>query len=135
MNNDPNQQPESAIVEVSKESEEIVKQDTSQETKTNDIQAETMALIDAIRLKAQSETQKVGEFTRQNYLDAVRQARQEVENRNFFKPEQVEDAVKHLQNEVEKNWDGLVKQVNSVGDRLQEAAKAAWDVLTKSEKD
>lgn len=121
MNTEPLKPEEDGqIVEVESQSEEIT---------TNELRQETIALIEAIRTKAQSETHKLGEFTRQNYLDAVRKTRAEVEKLNL-EPAEIESAFKQIQTEVEKNWEGLVKQVHSVGDRLQEAAKAAWETLT-----
>ncbi|MBR8826740.1 MAG: hypothetical protein DSM107014_02360 [Gomphosphaeria aponina SAG 52.96 = DSM 107014] len=122
MSNEANVPEESAIVEV--ESEEIVVKE-----KTDNVPQETMALIEAIKRKAQSETQKAGEFTREKYLEGVRKARIEIEKLNFS-PEQVETSIKQIQSEVEKDWDGLLKEVKSFGDRLSDAAKAAWDALT-----
>lgn len=127
MTNDTNIPKKRAIVEV--DPEEIV-----EIKKTDAVQEETMALIEAIKRKAQSETQKAGEFTREKYLEGVRKARTEVEKMNF-NPEQVETSIKKIQTEVEKDWEGLVKEVKSFGDRLSDAAKAAWDKLTsKSDK-
>jgi len=129
MSNDNNIPEEKAIVEVETETVEII-----ETKKTDAVQEETMALFEAIKRKAQSETQKAGEFTREKYLEGVRKARTEIEKMNF-NPEQVDTSIKKIQTEVEKDWEGLVKEVKSFGDRLGDAAKAAWDKLTdKSDK-
>jgi len=94
------------------------------------LKQETQDLIKAIQTKAFSEAQKAGEFARDNYLEAVRKAREEVENLNLFEPDRIDEAIKGIQSEVEKDWGAIAKEVTTLGDRLNEAAKAAWDVLT-----
>ncbi|NJK48436.1 hypothetical protein HC931_09795 [Candidatus Gracilibacteria bacterium] len=118
---------ESAIVEVSEETKALVESEMPNET--NEIKQETMALIEAIKTKAQSETQKAGEFTREKYLEAIRSVREEVDKMNF-NPDRVSDSIRLMQTEIEKDWEALVKQVTELGDRLNDAAKAAWDALT-----
>ncbi len=129
MTTEPNVSQENAIEEVDVE---IIKADQATPTTapSKPIQEETEALIDAIRTKAFSEAQKAGEFARDNYLEAVRKIRQDIEHRQVFDPEQIEDAMKQIQKEVEKDWESVVKEVTSFGDRLNEAAKAAWEILT-----
>ena len=131
MTTKPNVSQENAIEEADIE---IIKADQATPTKrpSQPIQDETEALINAIRTKAFSEVQKAGEFARDNYLEAVRKARQDIEHRQLFDPEQIENAIKQIQKEVEKDWDSIVREVTSFGDRLNEAAKAAWDILTAS---
>lgn len=133
MTNEPNIPKERAIVEVNSETEALVAQEMPEAT--NEIKQETIALIDAIKTKAQSEAQKAGEFSRETYLDAVKKAREQIENLNVFDPDRIEESMKLVQKEVEKDWDTLVKQVTDFGDRLNEAAKAAWEVLTSSHSD
>ncbi|MDJ0725465.1 MAG: hypothetical protein QNJ38_10175 [Prochloraceae cyanobacterium] len=128
MTNDPNIPKESAIVETNAEEKAIVEQDNLEES--GKVRKETMALIEAIRTKASSETQKAGEFTLEKYLETVRGLRAEIEKLEF-KPEQVEESFKHIQDEAEKNWDSLTKKVQDFGDRLSETAKVAWETLTK----
>ncbi len=130
---------ESAITTT--ETEEGTVQVVSKES-PNKIQEETTALIDAIRSKALSEAKEAGELARDNYLDAVRRIRQDIEERKLFDPQRIDEAVKYIQKEVEKDWEGVVKEWNSVvkevssfGDRLNEAAKAAWEILTAPSKD
>lgn len=121
MTNEPQVPEERAIVETDKD---------SAMAESSEIRNETAALIEAIRTKAQSETQKAGEFTREKYLETVRNLRTEIEKLEF-KPERIEESFKHVQEEAEKNWESIAKQVNDLGDRLSEAAKVAWETLTK----
>jgi Skp family chaperone for outer membrane proteins len=119
-------------VEVSDETKALV--ETEMPDESNRVKQETMALIEAIKTKAQSETQKAGEFTREKYLEAIRSARAEIDKLNF-EPERVERSMQILQDEMEKNWDALVKQVSELGDRLGDAAQAAWETLTAPRSD
>jgi type I site-specific restriction-modification system R (restriction) subunit len=121
-----------SIVEVSDETKALVEAEMPHES--NQVKQETMALIEAIKTKAQSETQKAGEFTREKYLEAIRSARTEIDKMNFA-PERVEHSMELIQEEIEKNWDTLVKQVAELGDRLGDAAHAAWDALTAPRSD
>ncbi|MGB7441408.1 MAG: hypothetical protein WA919_10100 [Coleofasciculaceae cyanobacterium] len=133
MTSESNIPKESAITEVSPETQALVRQEMAGES--DQLQRETMNLIEAIKMKAQSEAQKAGEFTRDEYLKAVRKARVEVENLNLFNKQQVENSVDMMERDAEKNWDQMVKEVTSLGDRLAEAAQAAWDVLTTPRSD
>jgi hypothetical protein len=128
MSPESNVPQERAIVEVSSETQALVKEAMPNESEQ--IKNETMALIEAIKTKAQIEAQKAGEFTRDSYLDAVRSAREEIEKMNLFEPKRIEDSFKLMQKEVEKDWEALVKPMTDLGDRLSEAGKAAWEALT-----
>jgi polyhydroxyalkanoate synthesis regulator phasin len=132
MSTEPNGNPENTPVEVISNDPSLVTQTTPPET--NEIKDETLALIDAIRKKAQSEAQKAGEFARDNYLEAVRRAREEIEKKDLFEPENIKEAMQQIQTEVEKDWDNLVKEVTSLGERLNDAAKAAWETLSAPRK-
>lgn len=128
MATEPNNDLENKPIEVISDNPALVQQQAAETP--SEIQKETLALIEAIRTKAQSEAQKAGDFARETYLDAVRKAKDEVENLNVFDPTRIDDALKQVQGEVEKDWDVLAKQVATLGDRLNEAAKAAWEKLT-----
>ena len=128
MTTEPNNNLETTSVEVISNNPTLVQQQDEQPQ--SEIKQETLALIEAIRTKAQSEAQKAGDFARESYLDAVRKAKEEVDKLNLFDPKRIDDALKQVQGEVEKDWDALAKQVTTLGDRLNEAAKAAWDKLT-----
>ena len=128
MTNEPQVPKERSIVETDSSDGAIVEKETSP------ITSETMALIEAIRTKASSETKKAGELTREKYLETVRSLRTEIEKLEF-KPEEVEQSFQHIQEEAEKNWESITKQVQDFGDRLSEAAKVAWETLTKPKSD
>ena len=133
MTTEPNTTPEKYDVEVISQNKNLPLDDETALTNASQKQTmgqETQNLIEAIRTKAQSEAQKAGDFARDSYLDAVRKAREEIENLNIFDPERIENAIKQVQGEVEKDWDRLFKQANDLGERLNEAAQAAWEKLT-----
>jgi len=92
---------------------------------------ETEALVNALRTRAMSEANAAGNFAQDTYLNAVRQARQNLEQNKLVDPNEMERAIAQLQLEAEKNWQTLVNDVSTFGDRLSEAAKAAWDVFNQ----
>jgi predicted negative regulator of RcsB-dependent stress response len=138
MTNEPNVPKERAIVETEGEDRTLV--EYSQETQSmvnqympnesNEVKNETMALIEAIKRRAQSEAKGAGELTRDAYLNAVTQARQAIEQNQLFDTNRIEKSMELLQQDAEKNWDAIVAEISSFGDRLADAAKAAWDTLT-----
>ncbi len=95
-----------------------------------DIKDETLALFEAIKRRAQLEANHATEFTRENYLKAVREARAKIEQEQLFDPERIAYTFKLLQMDAQQNWEKMLKEMNQFGDRLAEAAKAAWEVLT-----
>jgi hypothetical protein len=119
---------ERAITEYDPAIGELVNQQMPNESEQ--IRQETIALIEAIRRRAQAEAKGAGDFTRDTYLSAVRQAREAIEQNKVFDPERIEYSFKLLQMDAEKNWESIVKEVSTFGDRLSDAAKAAWDALT-----
>lgn len=131
MNHDPQVTPETPTVEVISDNPSLATQSAAGTKTPDEVAQETQALLEAIRTKAIEEANKAGAFARESYLDAMRNARQQVETLNLFDPERIEVAIKQLQNDMEKDWEGLVAQVNQFGDRLSESAKAAWEVLTQ----
>ncbi|ERN42609.1 hypothetical protein KR51_00007020 [Rubidibacter lacunae KORDI 51-2] len=124
---------ESAIIEANDRAGALV--DQHMPGASEQVRAETRSLIEAIARKAQVEAQKAGEFALDNYLEAVRRARKEVEATDLFDPERIEQAVEMMRADAEKNWDALVRDVASLGDRVQDAARAAWDALTPARDD
>lgn len=122
-----NNVPETSSIEVSERTNALVDQNLPDAPEA--VKNETKELIEAITRKAQSETQKAGEFAKDNYLEAVRNVRTEVEKLNFD-PERIEESIKLVQMDAEKNWESLVKEFESFGNRLNEAAQAAWSILT-----
>lgn len=92
---------------------------------------ETKALVAAVRTRAEVDAQSAGDFTREAYLNTVRQLRETVEQNKLFDPDQIEQSIATAQQEAEKNWNVFVKEVTDFGDRLSEASKAAWDIMTQ----
>ncbi|KST65816.1 hypothetical protein [Mastigocoleus testarum] len=125
---DKNIEESSAIVEVTPQTNEMVEKEMA--GASDDVKNETKALIDAIKKRAQVEAQSAGTLTRETYLNAVRQARQTIEDNPIIERDRIEHAFDMIQQEAQKNWDSVVKEIQDLGDRLQEAAQAAWDILT-----
>jgi len=119
---------QNAPITVSSQTNSLVDQELANET--DEVKRETKALIEAIKKRAQSEVQGAGDFTRDAYLNAVKQARDTIEHTKIFDPEQLERSFDLIQKEAEKNLQAIIKETNELGDRLNEAAKAAWTVLT-----
>lgn len=117
-----------APITVSSQTNSLVDQELANETDA--VKRETKALIEAIKKRAQSEVQGAGDFTRDAYLNAVKQARDTIEHTKIFDPEQLERSFDLIQKEAEKNLQAIIKETNELGNRLNEAAKAAWTVLT-----
>ena len=88
-------------------------------------------VVDAIKMRAQSQVQGAGEVSREAYLKAVRQAREAVEQNKFIERDRIEQAVDQIQKESEKNWHVVVGEIESIGSRLTDASKSAWTALTK----
>lgn len=128
---------ESSIVEVSPETKAMVEEDEGLKDATEQVKNETMALIEAIKTRAQSEIHKARNYTLETYLSSVQKAKTSLEEENLFDPERIENSLKILQKDAEKNWESILKQAQEFGDRLSEAAKAAWEILTapRTEKD
>ncbi|MEC5032858.1 MAG: hypothetical protein SAL07_23395 [Oscillatoria sp. PMC 1051.18] len=137
MTTDPQVPQEQALapLDVSPETQEMVRREMPEATEQ--AKNETMALIEAIKRKAQlqaqqmqAEAEKASEITVEKYLEAIRTARREVEQMDLFDPERIEYSIKLMQMDAEQNWENLVKEISTLGDRLNDAAKAAWEALT-----
>lgn len=89
-------------------------------------------VIDAIKTRAQAEIQSAGDVTRDNYLKAVRQARETVEQNKFIERERIEAAVHEIHKQAEKNWLTIASEIESIGVRLADAARVAWNALMAS---
>lgn len=128
MTTEPNIPQERSIVEYSEETKAIVNQNMPNES--DQVKNETMALIEAIKRRAQAEAQSAGELTRETYVNAVKQAKEAIEQTKLFDKDQIESSIDLMVKDAEKNWESIMKEITSFGDRLSEAAKAAWDTLT-----
>lgn len=128
MTTEPSVPQERAVTPYDEKMHALVKKEMPDATE--DVQNETIALIEAIKRRAQSEAQGAGDLTRDTYLTAVRQIRETIEQDKLFDKDRIEYSFKLLQMDAEKNWESIFKEVSSFGDRLADAAKAAWDALT-----
>jgi hypothetical protein len=121
---------ESSLVEVSPETKAMVEEDEGLKDATEQVKNETMALIEAMKTRAQSEIHKARNYTLETYLSSVKKAKTSLEEENLFDPERIENSLKLLQKDAEKNWESILQQAQELGDRLSDAAKAAWEILT-----
>lgn len=119
---------ETTIVKVTPETDILAEPETP--SANDPLTRETEALVDAIKRRAQAEVQGAGDLTRDAYLNAVRQAREALEQNKLLDPERVEYSIWLVQKEAERNWQGILDDVTTFGDRLADAAQAAWEALT-----
>ena len=115
------------IVPVSPETNDLVEREMAGQS--DQIKAETKALVEAIKTRAQSEIENAQTISQDAYLNAIHNARKAVEQNQFLDPKRIEHSVTMIQRDAEKNWQKTVDEIASFGDRLQEAAKVAWDIL------
>ena len=127
MTDNINKKQETDIVHVSPETDALVEQEM--DGQDEQIKAETKALVEAIRKRAQSEIDNAQTLTKDAYLTAVRNAKEAVENNKLLDPKRIEHSVEMIQTDAEQNWQKTVDEISALGDRLQEAAQAAWDIL------
>ncbi|WP_071518368.1 hypothetical protein [Geitlerinema sp. PCC 9228] len=121
---------------VSQQAKDLVEQKMPNEN--DEVKAKMEELVDAMRKRAQSEIQNAGEQGYEAYMNAVRRAREELNQIGTFANEQrhsVEEAVSMLEDEAKQNWDSILKEMEEFGDRLSKAAEAAWNILTKKDAD
>lgn len=97
---------------------------------TSEVKQETVALLEAIKKRAQAELLSASELTRETYLNAVRQMRESIEQDKLIDRDRIEESIQHFQTETEKNWNSLRTEIEDFGNRISEAAKTAWDTLT-----
>ncbi|MGF1591165.1 MAG: hypothetical protein ACFCU7_18335 [Pleurocapsa sp.] len=118
---------ETDIVHVSPETNALVEQEMMGQDEQ--IKAETKALVEAIKTRAQSEIENAQTITQDAYLAAIRNAKAAVENNQLLDPKRIEHSVEMIQRDVQDNWHKTVDEIQALGDRLQEAAQVAWDIL------
>lgn len=123
---------DSNLVYISSETNDLVEQEMAGEN--DQLKAETKALVEAIRKRAQSEIENAQTITQDAYLNAIRSAREAVEHNELLDPQKIEHSVAMIQKDVEANWQKTVDEITSLGDRLQEAAQSAWDILMRKNK-
>ncbi|MEM8829203.1 MAG: hypothetical protein AAGE96_07580 [Cyanobacteria bacterium P01_G01_bin.19] len=126
-NKDNSDQQEGKLVHISSETNDLVEQEMAGEN--DQIKAETKALVEAIKTRAQSEIENAQNITKDAYLNAIRNAREAVEKNELLDPKRIEHSVTMIQRDVEANWQKTLDEMASFGDRLQEAAQTAWDII------
>lgn len=114
--------------QISTQTSDLVEAEMAGESE--DLKSETKALIDALKKRAQAEAQSAGTLTREAYLNAVRRARETIEQNQLIERDRIEHSFELIKKEAEKNWEPIAKEVAEFGDRLADAAKAAWEALT-----
>ena len=125
-NNTPETQ-ETIIVPVSSQTNALVEQEMAGES--DQLKEETKALIEAIKKRAQSEIKNAQTLTKDAYLNAVRRAREAIEQNQLLDPKRIEHSVEMIQRDTQENWQKTVDEMAALGDRLQEAAQVAWETL------
>lgn len=125
--NKPAETKETTIVPVSPETDALVEKEMAGETDA--VKDETKALVEAIRRRAQSEIENAQTLTQDAYLNAVRSAKETLEQNELLNPKRIEHSVEMIQRDAQENWQKTLDEISSFGDRLQAAAQAAWDVL------
>ncbi|MGV2829564.1 hypothetical protein [Myxosarcina sp. GI1(2024)] len=125
--NKPADTKETTIVPVSPETDALVEQEMAGEN--DQMKEETKALVEAIRRRAQSEIENAQTLTQDAYLNAVRSAKEAVEQNELLDPKRIEHSVEIIQKDAQENWQKIVEEISGFGDRLQEAAQTAWDIL------
>jgi F0F1-type ATP synthase membrane subunit b/b' len=126
-NNNTPETRETSIVPVSPETDALVEKEMVGESDV--LKAETKALVEAIRRRAQSEIENAQTLTQDAYLNAVRTAREAVENNSLLDPKRIEYSVEMIQRDARENWQKTLDEIAALGDRLQEAARVAWDIV------
>lgn len=94
--------PESAIVEVSTETTDLVKKEMP--NASDDVIQETAALFEAIKKRAEQEWQTASELIQESYLKAVSQAQDVIDKNQTEAKERIEQAGQLVQKEADKNW-------------------------------
>jgi F0F1-type ATP synthase membrane subunit b/b' len=122
-----NEVTETTIVSVSPETNALVEKEMAGES--DQLKQETKALVEAIKKRAQSEIENAQTLTKDAYLNAIRSAKEAVENHKWVDRQRIEHSVELLQKDAQENWQKIVDEISDLGDRLQEAAQAAWDIL------
>ncbi len=135
MTSDMNEEDTSVKIEIIPQSSQISTQtsdlvEAEMVGESEDLKSETKALIDALKKRAQAEAQSAGTLTREAYLNAVRRARETIEQNQLIERDRIEHSFELIKKEAERNWEPIAKEVAELGDRLAEAAKAAWEALT-----
>jgi hypothetical protein len=124
MSTENNIPPESAIVEISPETSELVKQEMPDAN--DDVIKETAALFEAIKKRAEQEWQTASELIREGYLKTVSQAQNVLEQNQTEAKERIEQTGQLVQKEADKNWQAF----DAIRTKAMEITKE-WSQLSR----
>ncbi|NJO20341.1 MAG: hypothetical protein HC838_10300 [Spirulinaceae cyanobacterium RM2_2_10] len=117
---------------ISPETRSLVEQRLPEES--DEVKYHMMALIDAIKRRAETEINSAGDITRDGYVTAMRQAQETLQKTGDFFNEQrasLEDSIADVEDLATKRWETLLADAQKVGNRLDRAVNAAWKILTE----
>ena len=89
------------IVPISTETNDLVEKEMVGQDEQ--IKAETKALVEAIKKRSQAEIKNAQTLTQDAYLNAVRSAREALEQNQLLDPKRIEHSVTMIQRDVEAN--------------------------------
>ena len=95
-----------------------------------------MALIDAIKQRAETQINSAEDITRDAYVSALRQAQDTLQKTGELFEEQrstLERSLAGIEDVATKRWETLLSDIQAVGNRLDRAVNAAWQILTEPE--
>lgn len=125
-----NSQPEAAD-EITEETRALVEKAMPDES--DEVKEHLVGLVNAIKKRAQAQSQAAGDMSREAYLQAVRQAKEALDTVGKFTQDSqksIEKAVSTVEEEARSNWESILKETEKIGHRLDKAAAAAWEILT-----
>ena len=135
---DPNHSPEQPtngqtdeVDEVTEETRALVEKTIPNES--DEVKEHLVGLVNAIKKRAQAQTNAAGDMSREAYLKAVRQAKDTLDTVGKFTQESqksIEQAVGAVEEEARNNWESILKETEKISHRLDKAAAAAWKILT-----
>lgn len=120
--------------EVSPETQALVERQLPGES--DEVKYHMMALVEAIKKRAESQIESTGDMTREAYVEAMRQAQSSFNKTGEFFDEQrqaLEKSIADIEDRTTKTWDTLLDDAKKVGNRFERAVNAAWQILTESE--
>lgn len=132
MKSDSTNTQTTTLVPIDPNSNALVK--TEQPDHRDEIMRETEALVQAFQRRIHAEVEAAGNITREAYLNAVRQARQAIEQEPFFTPDHMEKSMRSMQKQAERNFLVIGGELESIGVRLADAARTVWKELSNSTK-
>ncbi len=119
---------------VSPETRSLVEQRLPEES--DEIKQHLMALIDAIKQRAETQINSAEDITRDAYVSALRQAQDTLQKTGELFEEQrstLERSLAGIEDVATQRWETLLSDIQAMGNRLDRAVNAAWQILTEPE--